>query len=202
LTRVTPAERVGPALDALGEASAALGEGRFHPAVRYARKAKELSPRDASVREVLGLASYRVGDWLTALRELRTYRRLAGESTHLPVEMDALRALGRKNDVEEVWNQVAALRDAPSVQKEGRVIYASFLMDEGRTSEARRVATPKALTNNPHPEDLRLWYVAARAAALDGDQAEATRLRDAVLIMDPGFPGMDELDAAISSTTY
>ena len=199
LTRVTPDQRVGPALDALGEASVALSEGRFHPAVRYARIAKDLAPRDATIREVLGLGSYRVGDWGTALRELRTYRRLAGESTHMPVEMDCLRAMGRNADVEEVWLQVQSLRDLPAVTKEARVVFASFLLDEGRTTEARKVATPKSLSNRPQPEDLRLWYVASRSAAIDGDNAEAVRFRDALLIMDPGFPGMDELDSAIAS---
>ena len=199
LTRVTPDQRVGPALDALGEASVALSEGRFHPAVRYARIAKDLAPRDATIREVLGLGSYRVGDWGTALRELRTYRRLAGESIHMPVEMDCLRAMGRNADVEEVWSQVQSLRDLPAVTKEARVVFASFLLDEGRTTEARKVATPKSLSNRPQPEDLRLWYVASRSAAIDGDNAEAVRFRDALLIMDPGFPGMDELDSAIAS---
>jgi tetratricopeptide (TPR) repeat protein len=197
---VTPSERAGAALEALGEASAAFGDGRFHPALRYARRAKDLAPRDATVREILGLAAYRLGDWATALRELRTYRRLSGESTHLPIEMDTLRALGRTADVEEAWHQLEQLDNAPAVYKEGRVIYASFLIDQGRLGEARRVAKPKALTNNPHPEDLRLWYVAARAAALDGDIDEATRYRNAVLVMDPAFPGLDELDATISST--
>ena len=199
LTRVTPGRRVSAALESLGEASAALSDGRFQAAQRFARSAKELSPRDATVREVLGLASYRLGDWGTALRELRTYRRLSGEPTHLPVEMDVLRAMGRHHDVEEAWNQLERLDSATAVYKEGRVIYASFLIDEGRTAEARRVVTPRSLSNNPHPEDLRLWYVAARAAALEGDHAEATRLRNAILVMDPGFPGIDELDKAISS---
>lgn len=199
LTRVTPGSRVSAALESLGEASAALSDGRFQAAQRFARAAKELSPRDATVREVLGLASYRLGDWGTALRELRTYRRLSGEPTHLPVEMDTLRAMGRPHDVEEAWNQLERLDRAPAVYKEGRVIYASFLIDEGRTAEARRVVTPRSLSNDPHPEDLRLWYVAARAAALEGDRAEATRLRNAILVMDAGFPGIDELDRVISS---
>lgn len=200
LTRVTPRSRVSAALESLGEASAALSDGRFRAAQRFARSAKELSPRDATVREVLGIASYRLGDWGTALRELRTYRRLSGEPTHLPVEMDILRAMGRHPDVEEAWNQLERLDAAPTVIKEGRVIYASFLMDEGRTAEARRVVTPRSLSSTPRPEDLRLWYVAARGAALEGDQEEAARLRNAILVMDPGFPGIDELDRVISSS--
>lgn len=199
LTRVTPAARVPGALQALGEAAAALEEGRFKAAMRRARDAKELAPRDPTVREVLGLAAYRAGDWRVALGELRTYRRLTGDTTHLPVEMDALRGLGRSRDVEKAWEQFGRLESSPATEKEGRVVYASFLMDEGRVDEARRLVRPRVLFNDPFPEDLRLWYVAARAAALAGDVEEAVRLRDAVLTMDPAFPGIDELDVTISS---
>ncbi len=185
----------------MGDATDAFAEGRYRPAVRYAQKAKELSPRDANIREMLGLASYRASDWATALRELRTYRRLAGETTHLPVEMDVLRAMGRPDDVERTYLEIERLGAGPDVQKEGRVVYASFLIDQGRVAEARRIATPRSLSNTPYPEDLRLWYVAGRCAALDGDPKAAIEYRDALLIMDPGFPGMDELDKAIADSS-
>ena len=200
LARVTPADRAPAALEALGDAADAFGDGRFDLAVRYARKAKELSPRDANIREMLGLASYRVADWPTALRELRTYRRLAGETTHLPIEMDVLRAMDRPLDVEKAFKEIDRLGAGADVQKEGRVVYASFLLDQGRVDEARRIATPASLSNDPYPEDLRLWYVAARCAALDGDTDAAVEFREALLIMDPAFPGMDELDKAIATS--
>ena len=62
---------------------------------RHGQRAKALSPNDATIRETIGLAAYRVGDWGTALTELRAYRRMAGETTHLPIEMDILRAQDR-----------------------------------------------------------------------------------------------------------
>lgn len=199
LTRVTPGSRVPGALKALGDASAALEEGRFDVAVRRARAAKELAPRDPTVREILGLAAYRAAEWRVALTELRTYRRLSGDTTHLPVEMDALRAMGRNEDVEKAWDQLKKLGASPAAEKEGRVVYASYLIDENRAAEARRLVRPRVLSNDPFPEDLRLWYVAARAAALDGDIDEARRLRDAVLTIDPAFPGIGELEETIAS---
>lgn len=201
LARVTPDGRVSAALEELGEASLALNDGRFHASLRHASRAKELAPRDATVREVLALAAYRVGDWATALRELRTYRRLSGEATHLPIEMDVLRALGRPNDVDKSWLLLSDLEVPPTVKKEGAVVYASFLLDEGRLVEARKLMAPPRLKSDPHPEDLRLWYVGARAAARDGDAAEAVRLRDAISVADPSFPGLDELDLEISSSS-
>jgi hypothetical protein len=201
LTRVTPKERVSDALTELGNATNAMIEGRYKVALRSARRAKDLAPRDATVRETLGLAAYRVGDWLTALTELRVYRRLAGEPTHMPIEMDALRALGRGPDVGKVWVELQKIGAAPAVHKEGLVVYASFLIDEGKVEEARRLATPKRLKPNPYPADLRVWYVAARANALAGDVAAAQKMRDAIMVADPAFPGMDDLEAAIARAT-
>jgi len=198
LSRVTPKERVGAALAELGTASNAMVEGRYKVALRAARRAKELAPRDATVRETLGLAAYRSGDWQTALQELRTYRRISGEATHLPVEMDVLRALHRPDDVVKAWKELDKLLPPPAVHKEGLVVYASHLIDEGRVEEARQITSPKRLRPDPYPADLRVWYVAARANALVGDGATARRLRDAITLSDPAFPGLDELEKVLS----
>jgi predicted Zn-dependent protease len=183
----------------LGEATAAFTEGKYPRALRHALRAKDLAPRDTTVREVLGLAAYRAGDWKLALRELRTYRRLTGETTHLPVEMDTLRAEGRADDVDKAWQQLQDLGGSPSALKEGKVVYGSHLLDVGRVAEARALVTPRSLSPKPHEEDLRVWYVAARAAALDRDAEAARRLRNAILQADPSFPGIDELENLIAA---
>jgi hypothetical protein len=198
--RVTPPKRQHAALAALGAAAAAFSEGQFHQAVKKAEHAKSLASRDATIREVLGLASYRVGDWSTALRELRTYRRLSGETTHMPIEMDALRALGRPDDVMSLWQEFRKLGGGPAVKKEARVVYASFLIDEDRLAEAHEVVGKVRVGgSDPWPEDLRLWYVAARVAALQGKRQRSRELADAIVLEDPGFPGLDELDRLIES---
>jgi tetratricopeptide (TPR) repeat protein len=199
LARVTPAPRVGAALEALGEASDALNDGRFHAAVKHAERAKQLAPRDSTIRETLGIASYRVGDWATALSELRAFRRMAGEMTHMPIEMDVLRALRRHDEVADSWKALQRSDARPAVLKEGRVVYGSFLIDRGDAEQAYEMLNPKRLRADPFTEDLRVWYVAARAAAVLGLGDEATRLRNAILESDPSFPGMDELEAAIAS---
>jgi predicted Zn-dependent protease len=197
LARVTPKPRVAAALEALGEASAALADARYHAAVKHALRAKSLAPRDATVRETLALASYRIGDWQTALSELRAYRRLSGETTHLPVEMDVLRALQRPAAVENAWEELRTRGGKPAVLKEGLVVYASFLIDRGDVEEAYRLTAPERISARPYPQDLRVWYVAARAAALTGKLDEAVRLRNAILEHDPAFPGMDDLESTI-----
>jgi tetratricopeptide (TPR) repeat protein len=197
LARVTPERRVGDALTALGEASEAFAEGSYQRAVRKAELAKDLAPRDTTVREVLGLAAYRLGDWQKALAELRAFRRMAGETTHLPVEIDVLRALGRDRDVEAAWQTLQDRGGKASVMKEGAVVYASHLVDQRDLDGAKRVAGAARVTRNPFPEDLRLWYVAARIAALQGDTDGAVRMRNAILENDPAFPGIDELETLI-----
>ena len=59
---------------------------------------------------------------------------------------------------------------------------------------------PGRLSDRPFEEDLRLWYVAARAAAMDGDGNTARRLRNAILQHDPSFPGIDDLEKLIART--
>jgi len=199
LVRVTPAARQDAALAALGAASEAFAEGQYHLAVKRARHAKEFASRDSTIREILGLASYRVGDWANALRELRTYRRLSGETTHMPVEMDVLRAMDRNDDVSAVWEEFQRRGGSPAVEKEARVVYASYLIDRGDLKEAAAVAGAVKPIANPWPEDMRLWYVAARIAALRGDKKEARRVADTILLEDPSFPGLDELDRLIET---
>jgi hypothetical protein len=197
--RVTPAGRQNAALAALAAAAEAFTEGQYHAAVRKAEHAKELASRDATIREILGLSAYRVGDWQKALRELRTYRRLSGETTHMPVEMDVLRALNRPADVTAVWEEFRKLGGGPAVKKEARVVYASHLIDmEDIDGAADLVGSPRK-TQDPWPEDLRLWYVAARIAAIQGDKSKARRLADDILLVDPSFPGLDELDRLIDT---
>ncbi len=197
--RVTPANRQNAALAALAAAAEAFADGQYHVAVRKAEHAKDLASRDATIREILGLASYRVGDWQTALRELRTYRRLSGETTHMPVEMDVLRALGRPRDVEAVWQDFRKLGGGPAVKKEARVVYASHLIDQGELDQADKIAGSPRRSDDPWPEDLRLWYVAARIAALQNDTTKARTIADQIVLEDPSFPGLDELDRLINT---
>ena len=199
LMRVTPASRQNAALAALAAAAEAFTDGQFHVAVRKAEHAKDLASRDATVREILGLSAYRVGDWQKALRELRTYRRLSGETTHMPVEMDVLRALNRPADVTAVWEEFRKLGGGPAVKKEARVVYASHLIDIEDVDGAAEIVGSPRMTQDPWPEDLRLWYVAARIAAMQGDKPTARRLANDILLADPSFPGLDELDRLINT---
>ncbi len=199
--RVTPADRIAPTLEALGAASEALADGKYHAAVKHGNRAKALSPQDPTTRETIGIAAYRMGDWQTALTELRAFRRMQGDTTHLPVEMDALRAQGKKREVEAAWNELQRRGGHGLVMNEGKVVYGSFLLDEGRPDDAWEVVNPGRVVNEPNEAHLRLYYVAARTAAARGDRATARSLADTIVTTDPSFPGFEQLEAEIAKVT-
>lgn len=199
VVRVTPADRIAPTLEALGAASEALADGRFQAAMKHGMRAKSLAPQDATIRETIGIAAYRLGDWKTALAELRAYRRMAGETTHLPIEMDVLRAQGRSRDVEEAWKELKKRGGHGLVMNEGRIVYASFLLDQGRAPDAWKIVDPGRLEQDPNEGHLRLYYVAARVAAALGDRETARRLSDAIVLSDPSFPGWEQLQSEIAA---
>lgn len=182
----------------LEQATQAFADDRYPAAVAELRKAKKLSPRAATIRELLGLSAYRAENWEEALRELRTFRRLTGDLIHYPVEMDCLRALGRADDVVKAWEKLKDYEVSQMVNHEARVVYASFLLDQGRARDAWPVIKPGRLVSSPTEGELRRWYVAARVALAAGDPGAARKLVSALENHDPDFEGVDELRTALS----
>ncbi|MGH8915662.1 MAG: tetratricopeptide repeat protein [Acidimicrobiia bacterium] len=197
IQRSTPKDRRDPALNHLAKALNQFADERYAAALPELRKAKTLAPRSSTVREMLGLSAYHTGNWEEALRELRTFRRLTGDLIHMPIEMDSLRALGRKNDVTKTWDLLQDLDPSATVGDEARVVYASFLLDEGKPLDAWNVIKPGRLVASPSPGELRRWYVAARVALEAGDMDAARRLVAALDEQETDFEGVDELRAAL-----
>lgn len=175
-----------------------FADERYRAALPELRKAKKLSPRSSVVRELLGLSAYRSGQWEEALRELRTFRRITGDLLHMPVEMDCLRALDRPEDVNKTWERLQSHDLSPAVDHEGRVVYASFLLDQGKPREAWPIIKPNRLIASPSEAELRRWYVAARVAMEAGDKDAARRIVAALDEQEPDFEGVDELRTALS----
>lgn len=199
--RVTPKARIQPTLELLQTAAKAFAGGKHGKALHLLEEAKELSPRTATIRELLGLSAYRLGRWEVALRELRTFRRLTGESTHMPVEMDVLRALDRPADVDEVWEAFRRIGGERETEREARVVYGSHLLDVGKDREAWELTNPRRIGESPQESELRVWFVAARAAARLGDRRTGRRIYEAIQAAAPGFPGLDELDRATAAAS-
>jgi predicted Zn-dependent protease len=198
IQRSTSNDRREPALNHLAKALNQFADERYAAALPELRKAKSLAPRSSTVREMLGLSAYHTGHWEEALRELRTFRRLTGDLIHMPIEMDCLRALGRKSDVTKTWELLQELDPSATVGHEARVVYASFLLDEGKPREAWQVIKPGRLVASPSPGELRRWYVAARVALEAGDKDAARKLVAALDQRDVDFEGVDELRTALT----
>jgi hypothetical protein len=113
--------------------------------------------------------------------------------------MDVLRALGRDQDVEKAWAELQKRGGHGLVMNEGIVVYASFLLDKGRADEAWAIANPGRTVDKPNEAHLRLYFVAARAAAANDDRETAKRLSDVIVLNDPGFPGWEQLESEIAS---
>ena len=199
VNRTTRKERRAAVLQSLEAAAGAFADARYGKAVEHAERAKAASSSNATIREILSLSLYRLGRWDEALKELRSFRRIAGETTHMPVEMDCLRALERPEDVDKVWKELKHLGGRPDTFREARVVYGSHLLDAGRPKDAWQVVNPKRLEEHPHEAELRQWYVAARVATHLGDTESATQILRAISAADPAFPGLDELEEAIGS---
>ncbi len=198
IQRSTPKDRREPAIKELSQGVDEYADERYPAALPHLRKAKTLSPKSSVIRELLGLASYRSGKWDEALAELRTFRRMTGDLIHMPIELDCLRALGRKSDVTREWEKLRNFDISATIDHEARVVYASFLLDEGRPRDAWPVIKPGRLVAEPSPGELRRWFVAARVALAAGDKEAAGKIVDALEKHELEFEGVDELRNALN----
>lgn len=199
ITRTAPKARREPALSHLARAVGEFADERYAAAFDQLKRAKDLAPQAATIRELLGLSAYYLERWDQALRELRTFRRISGETTQVPVELDCLRALGRTEDVEKTFRQLQDLSPRPETDDEARVVFASSLLERGLVSDAWRVIKPGRLVSSPRPSLLRRWYVAARVASAAGDLDAANRFAEAIADSDSDFPGLAELRTEIDA---
>jgi hypothetical protein len=80
-----------PAAEAVARHLAAAGRLlEEDPATAFAHtlEARKIASRVPLVREAVGIAAYRAGEWQAAIAELRTYQRLTGRHEHLALIAD------------------------------------------------------------------------------------------------------------------
>lgn len=190
----TPKDRRDAAIGELEAGLSAFADERFGKAAGALRQAKELAPRAATVREILGLATYQLELWEEALRELRTFRRLTGVTDHMAVEMDCLRALGKTDGVEKTWELFNEHGGSKEAEDEIRVVYASSLLERGEPERAWLVIKPGRLIASPTDSMLRRWAVAARVADANRDRATARAIVLAIRDAAPDLPWLSQYD--------
>jgi tetratricopeptide (TPR) repeat protein len=149
------------ALARLARAIELLERGDPGAAIAEAEKARAISPRSASVREVLGLALYGQGRFQEAIKELKAYKRISGRNDQNHVIADSLRGVGRPLEAIPLADE--ALRDrhvSNEAKAEAVIVAASALADEGRSAEALAfLGRARTRADIAEPYTLRLWYV-------------------------------------------
>ena len=154
-------------------------------ALAHARAARGRAARVAVVREAVGIAAYRAGEWAEALSELRAARRMSGDPRGLPVMADCERALGRPQQA------IRLLRDR-DVGKLDAETYAELLIvvagarrDLGQLDAALAVLAKGGLDRDrPGPASIRLWYAYADALVAAGRRQEAAQWFAAAAALD------------------
>src|SRR5437773_7800450 len=121
----TPKAKQEAALAAFEHARDLLQRGRDGAAAQAATEAKRLAPRSGSVRELLGVARYRAGQYRDALRELQAYRRMTGRLDQNHLIADSYRGLGMPAKAVPVAVEAVRSRLREEPRAEAAVVGAS-----------------------------------------------------------------------------
>lgn len=125
-------------------------------ALAHAKAARTRSGRIAAVREAVGIAAYRCGDWAQALAELRAARRMGSKSALLPLIADCERGVGRPERAIELARTPEAEALTGDDADELRIVVAGARADMGQMEQALAVLT------SPQPDPKRIGSTAAR----------------------------------------
>jgi len=171
---------------------------RDRRALRTLRVLRDSLPDSPSVRELLGLTQYRLGNYRAAAKELEAFIELSGSVEQHPVLMDCYRAQRRWAKVEKLWLELAEASPSAQLVAEGRIVAAGALADRGRVTEAVRLLSRKAdAVKRPREHHLRLWYALADLEERAGDHARARVLFARVAAHDPQFADVADRKAAL-----
>jgi tetratricopeptide (TPR) repeat protein len=185
--------------EALVKGARSLDRGYEQEALRILRPYRDPHPDSADLRELLGLAYYRLGRWSLAQKEFEAFVALTDSTEQHPVLMDCARALGRYNRVDTLWEELRATSPSAEIVAEGRIVAAGALADRGKLAEAIKVlerapgGSKRVLLHH-----LRLWYALADLQERAGDIPAARALFRKISAHDPSFVDVAERLAALS----
>jgi tetratricopeptide (TPR) repeat protein len=143
-------------------------------ALDHARAARARSGRIAAVREAVGIAAYRCGDWAQALAELRAARRMGSKSALLALIADCERGLGRPERAIELARGAEAAQLSGDDADELRIVAAGARADLGQLEQALTVlSTPQLDPSRTGSTAARLFYAYADTLLALGREDEA-----------------------------
>ncbi|MET0627785.1 MAG: hypothetical protein ABW033_04950 [Acidimicrobiia bacterium] len=183
----------------LMDAADAFANDRERDALRIMRPLREQLPDSPSVRELVGLCQYRIGNYAAATKELEAYAELSGSVDQNPVLMDCYRAQRRWRKVDDAWRDLADVSPNAEAVAEGRIVYAGALADQGKLSQALLILRKRAgSVSNPKEHHLRLWYALADLEDRAGNHAVARDLFDRVRRADASYADVAERLATLA----
>lgn len=145
-------------------------------AFEHALAASRRGGRLGVVREAVGLTAYAAGDYAEALRELRTYRRITGDQTHLPVQADCERGLGKPQKAIELAESPEAQKLSGSVRAELAMVVSGAHQDLGDLDSAvKALEVPELNINRAFSFSPRLFSAYAEALSAVGREEEAQK---------------------------
>ena len=143
-------------------------------ALQHARVARDRAARIGVVREAVGIAAYHAAEWAEALAELRTARRMTGDSRHVPLMVDCERALGRPERALRLVESTRGSDLQPAERIELCIVEAGTRRDLGELDAALLALQNAGLDRSrDRPWSARLWYAYADVLLAAGRMAEA-----------------------------
>jgi len=131
-----------------------------------------MASRIGVVREAVGLAAYKSGQWQTAVSELRTYHRMSGKQTHLAILADCERALGRPERAIDLYRSAERQSTNTAETIELLIVAAGARADMGQNDAAVAMLQIRELTADA-PWVGRLRYAYADSLLTVGRREEA-----------------------------
>lgn len=198
LVKALGATRGARANEKLRDAAHAFERERYPEARTLLKPLAEQAPGAATVRELLGLTYYRLGQWKNAVAELEAFRQITGSSEQNPVLADAYRGLKRPGQVEDLWDELREASPSADLVAEGRIVMAGSLADRKKYSEAIALLEKSHRTvKTPQVHHLRQAYALADLYERVGDVARARELFRWVAEREPDFADAAERASSI-----
>jgi tetratricopeptide (TPR) repeat protein len=173
----------------LANGARAFRAGRFDDARKILAPLADRAPGSVAVRELHGLALYRLGRWKAAARELEAFVDYTGSTEQHPVLADCYRALERYAHVERLWAELREASPSADLVTEGRMVAAGARADQGDLTGALKTLGHPAwkLPRRPRDHHLRRAYALADLYERSGDVPRARRLFGRIRGADPDF---------------
>ncbi len=157
-------------------------------AYEHARAAYQSAARIDVVREALGLTAYATGRYSEALRELRTYRRMSDDYTHVPLEADSERGLGRPEKALRFIEGIPLQRLSAAGQIELALVTSGARAETDDSAGGLSVLEKIIVENLPQELAARVQLIKADRLEELGRTDEAEELR---AIWGPIYEGND-----------